>query len=196
MRVQATDIDGVLLLEPTRYADERGWFREVFHLDRLREATGQAQLEFPQDNQSCSAAGVLRGLHFQRPPHAQAKLITVLRGEILDVVVDLRSGSPTRGAWRSFALRADSPQLWVPEGCAHGFLAREDGPEIHYKTTALYHAESEATLAWDDPDLGVDWDMGGRAPELSDQDRAGVTLDEACALVADAGAQAGGSARD
>ncbi|PZO91369.1 MAG: dTDP-4-dehydrorhamnose 3,5-epimerase [Sphingomonas sanxanigenens] len=161
----------VLKITPRRFEDPRGWFSETYNSARYA-ALGVNDL-FVQDNHSFSRpAGTLRGLHFQRPPHAQAKLVRCLRGRIWDVAVDIRAGSPTFGQWVAAELTAaKGEQLYVPIGFAHGFVTLEPDCEVAYKTSALYAPESDAGTAWNDPDVAVAWPLGGSAPELSDKDR-------------------------
>lgn len=161
----------VLKITPRRFEDPRGWFSETYNSARYA-ALGVNDV-FVQDNQSFSRpAGTLRGLHFQRPPHAQAKLVRCLRGRIWDVAVDVRAGSPTLGQWVAAELTAaKGEQLYVPVGFAHGFVTLEPDCEVAYKTSALYAPESDGGVAWNDPDIAVAWPLGGAAPELSDKDR-------------------------
>jgi dTDP-4-dehydrorhamnose 3,5-epimerase len=155
VKINDTRVHGVLLLEPARFSDDRGWFAELWNAGRY-EALGLRRA-FVQTNVSCSRQGVLRGMHFQSP-NPQGKLITVLSGAIFDVAVDLRPDSPTCGRWYGVELSAaNGRQLWVPEGCAHGFLALADGTLVHYGCTAMYDPDAEQTLAWDDPDVGIAW---------------------------------------
>ncbi len=151
--------------------DERGFFSETYSERAFSEAG--ITVRFVQDNQSLSIkAGVVRGLHFQRPPHAQGKLIRVTRGAILDVAVDIRVGSPTYGQHVAVELSASNrKQVWMPAGFAHGFCSLEDNSEVIYKVTAFYAAESDAGLAWDDPALGIHWPVDGSRAQLSPKDR-------------------------
>lgn len=162
-----TTIEGVLRILPAVYDDERGSFLETYKRSAFVDA-GIA-VAFVQYNQSRSRKGVLRGLHFQRPPHAQAKLIRVTRGSVWDVVVDLREGSATYGRWEGHELSArDGSMLYVPEGFAHGFLALEEGSELLYGCSSEYRPESEAGVRWNDPDLEIAWPT--REPIVSDRD--------------------------
>ena len=171
MQVTRLDIDGLFVLEPRVFADERGAFFESFNLARFRDATG-LDVDFVQDNHSISHRNVLRGLHYQVAPHGQGKLVRVVRGAAWDVAVDIREGSPTRGKWAAVELTADNrKQFWIPEGFAHGFLALEDNTEFLYKTTDYWHGPSERAIRWDDPTIGVQWPLQG-APVLSDKDAA------------------------
>jgi dTDP-4-dehydrorhamnose 3,5-epimerase len=152
-------IPDVILLEPRVFPDERGAFFESYNARAFAEATG-LDVRFVQDNHSVSRKSVLRGLHYQLPPHAQGKLVRVIRGSAYDVVVDIRSGSSTFGKWVAETLTADNhKQLWIPAGFAHGFLALEDGTEFLYKTTDFYDKASERTIRWDDPAIAIDWPL-------------------------------------
>ncbi len=169
MNVQKLDIDGLMVFEPRVFADERGVFFESFNEAKFREATGFSG-SFVQDNHSISHKGVLRGLHYQLPPHAQGKLVRVVAGAAFDVAVDIREGSPTFGKWAGVELSAaNRKQFWIPAGFAHGFLALEDGTEFLYKTTDFWHAASERGIRWDDPEIGVQWPLEG-APVVSGKD--------------------------
>ena len=159
MQVTRLDIERLIVFQPRVFADERGAFFESFNLARFREATG-LDVDFVQDNHSISRKGVLRGLYYQVAPHPQAKLVRVVRGAAWDVAVDIREGSPTFGKWAAVELTAENrKQFWIPAGFAHGFLALEDETEFLYKTTAYWHAQSERTIRWDDPAIGVKWPL-------------------------------------
>jgi dTDP-4-dehydrorhamnose 3,5-epimerase len=173
--VTTTPLAGVLLLRPKVFTDERGSFTETWNARTFREATG-VDARFFQDNESTSHKGVLRGLHYQLPPFAQAKLVRVPRGAVLDVVVDLRPGSPTMGMHFKTLLEAGGAQLWIPEGFAHGFVALEENTVFAYKCTAPYHKESERTIAWNDPRLAIDW--GTTDPLVGEKDRHGMAFRE------------------
>jgi dTDP-4-dehydrorhamnose 3,5-epimerase len=162
----------VLHIRPVRHGDARGWFSEVYNEEAFREAGIPAH--FVQDNHSRSDfPGTLRGLHFQAPPDAQAKLVRCVRGRILDVVVDIRPGSPTFGRSSAFEMTADAgEQVYVPEGFAHGFCTLESGTEIAYKVTAYYARASDFGIAFDDPALGIDWPFPHDQLTLSDKDKA------------------------
>jgi dTDP-4-dehydrorhamnose 3,5-epimerase len=176
MRAIALELQGLVLFEPQIFADERGGFFESFNARGFGEATGIATI-FVQDNHSISRKGVLRGLHYQREPHAQGKLVRVVRGAVFDVAVDIRPGSATFGRWLGVELSADNRrQLWLPPGFAHGFLALEDGTEFVYKVTDYWHRESEGCLRWDDADIGIDWPETGGPPLLSPKDSEGLPL--------------------
>ena len=159
-----------LLIRPVRHGDDRGWFTEVYSAPAFA-ARGIADA-FVQDNHSFSAPRLtLRGLHYQTPPRAQAKLVRCIRGSILDVAVDIRRGSPTYGKWRSTVLSAENGhQLYVPVGYAHGFLTLEADCEVTYKVSDVYAPECDGGLKWDDPAIGIDWPTGGAAPVLSVKD--------------------------
>jgi dTDP-4-dehydrorhamnose 3,5-epimerase len=175
MKATPLAIPALLLLEPQVFGDARGFFFESFNQARFDALTGR-RLQFVQDNHSCSAQHVLRGLHYQiRQP--QGKLVRVTRGAILDVAVDLRRSSPTFGRWVGEVISAENKrQLWIPEGFAHGFTVLSETAEVLYKTTDYWAPEHERTIAWDDPDLGIDWGLAGNAPLLSAKDREGTPL--------------------
>lgn len=165
-------IPDVVTFEPTFFGDERGAFFESFSQRVFEEVTGLS-CSFVQDSHSVSAKGVLRGLHYQLPPHAQGKLVRVAVGAVFDVAVDIRKGSSHFGQWVGVELSsANRRQLWVPEGFAHGFLALEEGSEFLYKTTNYYAAQSERCILWNDPEIGIDWPMVGAA-KLSNKDQLG-----------------------
>jgi dTDP-4-dehydrorhamnose 3,5-epimerase len=176
MKVEPQSIPAVLLVEPARHGDARGFFSEVW--SRRALAAQGLDVDFVQDNHSLSReAGVLRGLHFQRPPAAQGKLVRVVRGAILDVAVDIRQGSATYGQHVACVLSAANwRQLWVPRGFAHGFATLEPDTEVIYKVDAYYDRAADAGIAWDDPALGIDWPVA--SPVLSDKDRAAPRLAE------------------
>lgn len=157
MRVRDTAIPGMKVLTPARHEDERGFFTESWSRARLGEHG--IDVDFVQDNHSFSARpGTVRGLHFQRPPHVQVKLVWVVTGSLVDVVVDLRRGSPTRGAWRSVEVSARlGNQVLVPAGCAHGFCTLEPATHVLYKVDAPWAPEAEAGIRWDDPELAIEW---------------------------------------
>lgn len=177
MKAGACEIPGLLVLEPRVFGDARGFFMESYNARDFAQATGR-EATFVQDNHSRSTRGVLRGLHYQiRQP--QGKLVRVVAGEVFDVAVDLRRGSPTFGRWAGTRLSAENRrQLWIPEGFAHGFLVLSEYAEFLYKTTDYYAPEHERCLLWNDPALGIDWPLDA-APLLSDKDRAGVPLRDA-----------------
>lgn len=175
MTVTETPLPGVLVVEPRLHRDARGVFCETYHEGRYRAAGIDAR--FVQTNVSRSRRGTLRGLHFQAPPHAQAKLVSVLDGAVFDVAVDLRVGSPTFGEWFGTDLAAESMrQVFVPEGFAHGFVVTSETALVSYACSAEYAPEAERSVAWDDPDIGVVWPVA--APALSDKDAAALQLAE------------------
>lgn len=178
MKPTPTAIPDVLLLAPRVFEDSRGLFYESWNRRAFEAAVG-APCDFVQDNLSVSVRGVLRGLHYQLP-HPQAKLVRVTAGEIFDVAVDLRRGSPTFGRWVGERLSAERrEQLWIPVGFAHGFLALTERAEVQYKATAYYHPESERCIRWDDPELGIPWPLGAAPPLVSPKDAAGVAFRQA-----------------
>lgn len=164
-------IDGLLEVKPRRIEDERGYFSETFRLDKFHECV--PGVEFVQDNQSLSIrAGTIRGLHFQTTPAAQGKLVRCLAGKLLDVVVDLRADSPTYGRWIALTLSPeDNNQLWVPVGFAHGFCTLEPNTIISYRVTDYYSPEHDKGVAWDDPDIGIEWPDVADPDTLSAKDR-------------------------
>lgn len=168
MQFQTTEFPGLLLVTPRVFQDERGYFLESFNAGAF--AAAGVEGGFVQDNHAHSRqAGVLRGLHFQAPPHAQAKLVWVTRGAVFDVVVDLRKGSPTYGRWQSFLLTAENfTRLYIPRGFAHGYATLEPDTDFMYKVDGCYNPASEGGLRWDDPDLAIDWPVA--APILSGKD--------------------------
>jgi len=179
MRVTPTALPGVLILEPKVFGDERGFFFESFNQRAFDAVVGHA-VTFVQDNHSCSQRGVLRGLHYQLPPHAQGKLVRVVRGSAFDVAVDIRRGSTTFGRWAGVALDAMSQrQMWIPPGFAHGFLALEDDTDFLYKTTDYYARDCERAIAWNDQAIAVDWPNLGHPPMLAAKDAAAPHLNDA-----------------
>ncbi len=157
MKATPTAIPDVLVLEPKVFGDERGFFMESFNQRAFDAAVGR-HVSFVQDNHSRSARGVLRGLHYQLPPHAQGKLVRVTSGRVFDVAVDLRRGSPTLGRWVGVELSSENHlQLWLPPGMAHGFLVLSESADFLYKTTDYYAPGAEACIRWDDAELGIDW---------------------------------------
>lgn len=179
MKVTKTAIEGVLILEPKVFGDARGFFFESFNQKTFNDVTG-LNVAFVQDNHSRSAKGVLRGLHFQRPPHAQGKLVRVTQGSVFDVAVDIRPGSATFGQWVGVELSGDNHrQLWLPPGMAHGFLVTSDSADFLYKTTDYYAPQAEGCVLWSDPALGITWPSTGVAPQLAAKDAAATVLAEA-----------------
>lgn len=172
MNLLPTRLPGVLLIEPRIFRDDRGYFLETWSRQRYAEAG--LPRDFVQDNLSYSRKGVLRGLHYQHPTE-QGKFVTVLRGEVFDVAVDIRRGSPTFGQWEGFTLSADNGrQLYVPEGYAHGFMVTSEDALFSYKCTAPYDPPSEGSVAWDDPDLAIAWPLDGAI--LAEKDRVAPRL--------------------
>ena len=175
MKVTPCAIADVLLLEPRVFGDDRGFFFESFNQRAFGEATG-LDLQFVQDNHSRSARHVLRGLHYQ-VVQPQGKLVRVVAGEVFDVAVDIRPGSPTYGRWVGEILSAGNKrQLWVPPGLAHGFLVLSDTADFLYKTTDYYAPAHERCIAWNDPTLAIDWPLSGQTPVLSAKDMAGAAF--------------------
>ena len=175
MEFVETEIKGVWMITPVRYGDERGYFSEVWREDEFVRHIGP--VHFVQDNESVSRRGVLRGLHFQAGEYSQAKLVRVSRGTVLDVVVDLRQNSPTYGRHVSVELTASSGrQLFVPRGFAHGFVVLSDVAQFQYKVDNVYAPQSECTLRFDDPALGIDWVLPREELILSAKDRRGIEL--------------------
>ncbi len=178
MRIERLGIPDIVRMTPRVFADDRGWFHECYNEAAVNEAVGYP-ISFVQDNHSCSAKGVLRGLHYQLPPHAQGKLIRVLRGAIFDVAVDIRRGSRTFGSWVSTELNDENwGQLWIPPGFAHGFLALADGTEVLYKTTDRWEKDCERSIVWNDRTLRVEWPAGS-TPILSSKDAEAPTFADA-----------------
>ncbi|MEO5733084.1 MAG: dTDP-4-dehydrorhamnose 3,5-epimerase [Rubrivivax sp.] len=185
MKLLRSALAEVVIIEPAVFADERGWFMESFNEARFNQALADIGLpaapRFVQDNHSCSQRGVLRGLHYQLPPHAQGKLVRVVAGSALDVAVDIRTGSPTFGHWVGVELSADNQrQLWIPPGFAHGFAALRDDTHFLYKTTDVYAKDCERSIRWDDPAIGIDWQLPpGAVPNIADKDAAAPPLSQA-----------------
>ena len=178
VEVRVTSLPGVLEIMPRRFSDERGFFSEVWNAAALKSAGLDQQ--FVQDNHSRSAAGVLRGLHYQSDPVAQGKLVRVSRGAVYDVAVDIRRSSPNFGRWVGVELSAERwNQLWVPPGFAHGFLALEEGTEVQYKVTALYSAAHDRAIRPDDPAIGIPWPLPREQWLLSGKDQAAPLLADA-----------------
>lgn len=171
MDVLKTKIDGALIIEPKVFGDSRGYFFESFNEREFEEKTGIA-VKFVQDNESMSRFGVVRGLHFQRPPFAQSKLLRCVVGRVLDVVVDIRKGSPTYGRYVSCELSEENHrQLFIPKGFAHGFAVLSDVAVFQYKCDDFYHPEAEGAIAWDDPEIGIEWPVRFEDAVLSAKDQ-------------------------
>jgi dTDP-4-dehydrorhamnose 3,5-epimerase len=167
MEVKQTPISGLLIIQPDVFRDQRGYFFESYNREKFTKAGVNA--EFLQDNQSLSAKGILRGLHFQNPPFAQGKLLSVVKGAVLDVAVDIRKNSDTYGKYFSLVLSEENKTMfWIPEGFAHGFLSLQDNTIFTYKCTQLYHKGSEGSLRWNDPDLNINWNVSD--PVISEKD--------------------------
>ena len=171
MNVINTEIEGVKIIEPRIFGDARGYFFESFNARNFAEQTG-IEVQFVQDNESKSRYGVVRGLHFQKPPFAQAKLVRVVSGTVLDVAVDIRKGSPTYGRHVAVELSGENHrQFFIPKGMAHGFAVLSDEVVFQYKCDEYYHPEAEGAIAWDDPTLAIDWQVPANKVILSDKDR-------------------------
>jgi len=174
MNIQDTQIDGLFVFTPTKYIDARGYFRETFNLQLFRGLIGK-EIDFVQDNESVSKRNVLRGLHFQAPPYAQGKLVHVVQGAVWDVAVDLRSQSRSYLHWHAELLSAENGKLfWIPEGFAHGFLSIEENTRFVYKCSNYYNPASEQTLLWNDPVLGIEWNVTN--PIVSPKDEQGILV--------------------
>lgn len=180
MEIEHLSLQGAALIHGKRFADTRGWFEETWSAPKLAALSFDAR--FVQDNLCCSAEpGTLRGLHYQAPPHAQGKLVGVITGAIRDVIVDAREGSTTYGRHLSVKLSADEPvRLWAPPGFLHGFVTLRPNTRVAYKVTAAYDAARDGSIAWNDPDLAIEW--GVEAPILSDKDRTAPRLKDAGVL--------------
>ena len=171
MKATPTAIPDVMVIEPKVFGDARGFFYESFNQQSFNQTTG-TNFEFVQDNHSRSSKGVLRGLHYQLSPHAQGKLVRVVRGSVWDVAVDIRKSSPTFGQWVAEELTEYShKQLWIPPGFAHGFVVLSESADFLYKTTNYYAPQSDRGIAWNDPDLGIQWPELGMEFLLSDKDQ-------------------------
>ncbi|WP_159980301.1 MULTISPECIES: dTDP-4-dehydrorhamnose 3,5-epimerase [unclassified Novosphingobium] len=176
MNVIPTEIEGLVIIEPRVFGDDRGFFMESWN--RQIFADLGLDLDFVQDNHSRSAKGVLRGLHYQQP-NPQGKLVRVTAGRAWDVAVDLRAGSATYGKWAGVELSAENKRMfWVPPGFAHGFVSLEDGTDFLYKCTAFYTPANEHSLMWNDPEVGIEWPLEGIEPQLSAKDKVGKPLSE------------------
>jgi dTDP-4-dehydrorhamnose 3,5-epimerase len=168
MEIIKTPLEGLLIIKPDVFEDDRGYFFESFNHEKFLQAG--LDLKFIQDNESRSKEGVLRGLHFQAPPFAQGKLVRVMRGSVRDVAVDIRKESPTYGKWESIILSGQNKWMyWIPPGFAHGFVTLEDDTIFFYKCTNVYSKVSEGSILWNDPDLNISW--GIKDPVISDKDR-------------------------
>ncbi len=179
MKITPTSLPEVLIIEPRVFGDARGFFTESWNEQVFDQAVGHA-VRFVQDNHSRSVRGVLRGMHFQLPPHTQGKLVRVVNGAVFDVAVDMRRSSPNFGRWDGIELSAENHrQLWVPPGFAHGFLVLSETADFLYKTTDYYAPQAEGCLRWDDPTVGINWPATGVAPMLADKDAKAPLLADA-----------------
>ena len=177
MKISHSKLKGCVIIEPRVFGDERGFFLETFQVARYEQKAG-INLPFVQDNHSSSSKGVLRGLHFQKTK-PQGKLVRVVRGEVYDVAVDIRKGSPTFGEWESVILSEDNKkQFWVPPGFAHGFVVLSDTADFEYKCTDYYDPSDEGCILWSDPDLDIPWPIAG--PILSNKDKSAKRLIDIC----------------
>ena len=181
MNIVKTNIEGVVIIEPRVFEDERGYFFEVFSEETFRNEV--CDTHFVQDNESKSSYGVVRGLHFQRPPHCQSKLVRVVEGRVLDVAVDIRQGSPTFGRYVAVELSAENHrQLFIPRGFAHGFAVLSEKAVFQYKCDNFYAPQSEGAIAWNDQAIGIDWQIPAEDVVLSAKDMTHPTLAECGAL--------------
>lgn len=182
MNIIKTKIEGVFVIEPKVFGDERGYFFESYNAEEFRKATG-LNITFVQDNESKSRYGVLRGLHYQQPPFAQSKLVRVVKGSVLDVAVDIRRGSPTFGRYTTCELTEENHrQFFLPRGMAHGFVVMSEEAVFQYKCDNLYHPESEGAIAWNDPDLNIDWLIPTADIVLSEKDKHHACLKDSLSL--------------
>lgn len=183
MRVEKTKLDGLFIVHPQVFGDERGWFMESFNQQRFESVFEGLNLPVPnfvQDNHSKSSRGVLRGLHYQLPPKAQGKLVRVVQGKVWDVAVDIRKDSPTFGQWVGEELSADNhKQLWIPPGFAHGFITLSETAEFLYKTTDYYSPEHERAIRWDDPQLAIAWPFCTTDIQISAKDQQALAFSQA-----------------
>ena len=183
MRVEKTKLDGLFIIHPQVFGDERGWFMESFNQQRFESVFEGLNLlvpNFVQDNHSKSSRGVLRGLHYQLPPKAQGKLVRVVQGKVWDVAVDIRKGSSTFGQWVGEELSADNhKQLWIPPGFAHGFITLSETAEFLYKTTDYYSPEHERAIRWDDPQLAIAWPLYTTDIQISAKDQQALAFSQA-----------------
>ncbi len=178
MEVIKTEIDGVVIIEPRIFKDDRGYFYESFSQREFEEKV--CRTTFVQDNQSKSSYGVVRGLHFQKPPYTQSKLVRCIKGAVLDVAVDIRKGSPTFGKYVAVELTEDNHrQFFVPRGFAHGFAVLSDEAIFQYKCDSFYNKESEGTVAWNDPELAIDWRIPADKVVLSEKDKLSKNIADA-----------------
>ncbi len=170
MEIEKSKLEGAFLIKPRVFKDTRGFFIEAYNAQKFKEATG-IEVDFIQDNESGSFKGSLRGLHFQKPPYTQAKLVRVIKGVVQDVIVDIRSSSPTFGQWESYILSEDNKhQLFIPRGFAHAFLTLSEFGIFNYKIDNMYHPPSDSGIKWDDPELAIKWEMHTANLLLSQKD--------------------------
>ena len=175
MEILKTKIKDLLIIKPSIFGDNRGYFFESYNKAKFKSMG--LDLSFVQDNQSMSHKGVLRGLHFQAPPYQQGKLVRVIKGSVMDVAVDIRTNSPTYGNYESIVLSGDNKlQFWIPPGFAHGFITLEDNTIFSYKCTGIYSKESEGSIVWNDKDININW--GIETPIVSEKDQNANTLDK------------------
>lgn len=180
MKILKTEIADLLILEPTLHGDSRGYFFESFHADRFRGLTG-LDVQFVQDNEAMSRRGVVRGLHYQLAPYAQAKLVRVVVGNVWDVAVDMRRSSPTFGRYVAVELSAENKrQLYIPKGFAHGYAVLSEEAVFQYKCDEYYHPEAEAGVAWNDPTIAIEWPMAEEDMVLSEKDQYHPRFEDAC----------------
>ena len=178
MRIVESNIEGLFIIEPDIYNDDRGYFMESFSERNFIASTG-LDTHFVQDNESLSHKGVLRGLHFQCAPYSQAKLVRVVQGRVLDVAVDIRKGSPTFGKYVITELSGENHrQMFIPKGFAHGYITLEDNTLFQYKCDEYYHPEAEMGIIWNDPEIGIDWGADESSIILSNKDKQHKTLNE------------------
>jgi dTDP-4-dehydrorhamnose 3,5-epimerase len=179
MKFIKADIPDIRIIEPIIFSDDRGYFEETYRKDKLEEAIGYS-IDFVQDNESKSSYGVLRGLHFQLPPFAQSKLVRVIKGKILDVAVDIRKGSPTFGKYVSVELSEENKRMvFIPRGFAHGFVVLSDEAIFSYKVDNYYSKENDSGIAYNDPALGIDWQLDTDVLKLSEKDQIQQLLSDA-----------------
>jgi len=180
MEVTESKLSGAFLIKPKVFEDQRGFFIEAFNKNKFKDNTG-IDPNFFQDNESGSKRGSLRGIHFQKPPYTQSKLVRVIVGEVQDIIVDLRIESPTFGKWESYLLNEHNKhQLFIPRGFGHAFLTLSDFAVFNYKIDNSYHPQSDSGIAWNDPDLNIKWEMNTRDLILSEKDASLQTLKDYC----------------
>lgn len=179
MEITATPIEGIYIIEPEVFGDSRGYFFESFNLREFEKKIGR--IEFVQDNESKSRYGVVRGLHFQKAPYAQSKLVRCVKGKVMDIAVDIRKGSPTFGKYTAVELSEENHrQLFLPKGMAHGFAVLSEEAVFQYKCDEFYHPEAEGAIAWNDPEIGIEWPIPETDIILSEKDRNHPHLKDVC----------------